>query len=71
MITFLSLISLGYLMKFSYIYFIFLIIPFLHFFIYQIGKIEIKSPINCLKLFKSNNFLGLIIFLNLLIGKVL
>ena len=71
MITFLSLINLGYLMKFSYIYFIFLIIPFLHFFIYQIGKLEIKSPINCLKLFKSNNFLGLIIFLNLLIGKIL
>ena len=71
MITFLSLISIGYLMKFSYIYFIFLIIPFLHFFIYQIGKLEIKSPIICLKLFKSNNFLGLIIFLNLLIGKIL
>ena len=71
MITFLSLINLGYLMKFSYIYFIFLIIPFLHFFIYQIGKLEIKSPIICLKLFKSNNFLGLIIFLNLLIGKIL
>ena len=71
MITFLSLISIGYLMKFSYIYFIFLIIPFLHFFIYQIGKLEIKSPIICLKLFKSNNFLGLIIFLNLLVGKIL
>ena len=68
--TFLSLITMGYLMKFSYIYFIFLIIPFLHFFIYQIGKLDIKNPINCLKLFKSNNFLGLIIYLNLLIGKI-
>jgi len=71
LITFLSLASLGYLMKFNYIYFIFLIVPFLHFFSYQIGKLNIKSPENCLKLFKSNNFLGLIIFLNLLVGKIL
>ena len=71
LITFLSLVNLGYLMKFSYIYFIFLIVPFLHFFVYQIGKLNIQSPENCLKLFKSNNFLGLIIFLNLLIGKLL
>jgi 4-hydroxybenzoate polyprenyl transferase len=71
LITFLSLISLGYLMKFSYIYFIFLIIPFLHFFVYQIGRLDIKNASSCLKLFKSNNFLGLIIFLNLLIGKIL
>ena len=69
--TFLSLVGLGYLMKFNNIYFIFLIIPLLHFFVYQIGRLDIKSPINCLKLFKSNNFLGLIIFLNLLIGKIL
>ena len=69
--TFLSLVGLGYLMKFNYIYFIFLIIPLLHFFVYQVGKLDIKSSTNCLKLFKSNNFLGLIIFLNLLIGKIL
>ena len=69
--TLLSLVGLGYLMKFSNIYFIFLIVPLLHFFVYQIGRLDIKSPINCLKLFKSNNFLGLIIFLNLLVGKIL
>ena len=71
LITSLSLISLGYLMKFSYIYFIFLIVPFLHFFIYQIGNLNIKSSTICLKLFKSNNFLGFMIFLNLLVGKIL
>ena len=70
-ITFLSLLILGYVMKFNYIYFIFLIVPFLHFFVYQIGNLNIKNPTNCLKLFKSNNFLGLIIFLNLLVGKIL
>ena len=70
-ITFLSLLILGYVMKFNYIYFIFLIVPFLHFFVYQIGNLNIKNPANCLKLFKSNNLLGLIIFLNLLIGKLI
>ena len=70
-ITFLSLLILGYVMKFNYIYFIFLIVPFLHFFVYQIGNLNIKNSSNCLKLFKSNNFLGLIIFLNLLVGKIL
>ena len=69
--TFLSLVGLGYLMEFSYIYFIFLVVPLLHFFVYQLGKLDIKSSSSCLKLFKSNNFLGLIIFLNLLIGKIL
>ena len=69
--TFLSLVSIGYLMKFNYIYFIFLLIPLLHLFVYQIGKLNIKSASNCLKLFKSNNTLGLIIFLNLIIGKIL
>ena len=68
--TFLSLVGLGYLMKFSNIYFIFLIVPLLHFFVYQIGRLDIKSPINCLKLFKSNNFLGLIILLGLILGKI-
>ena len=70
-ITFLSLIVLGYIMEFNYIYFIFLIVPFFHFFVYQIGNLNIKSPDNCLRIFKSNNLLGLIIFLNLLIGKIL
>ena len=69
-ITFLSLLILGYVMKFNYIYFIFLIVPFLHFFVYQIGNLNIKNSSKCLKLFKSNNFLGLIIFLNLLVGKI-
>ena len=71
LVTFLSLVGLGYLMKFNYIYFICLIVQLLHFFVYQLGRLDIKSSSSCLKLFKSNNFLGLIIFLNLLIGKIL
>jgi len=34
-------------------------------------KLNTKQPINCLNKFKSNNFLGLIIFINILIGKLI
>tara|TARA_B100001996_G_scaffold65649_1_gene47537 strand:+ start:159 stop:1025 length:867 start_codon:yes stop_codon:yes gene_type:complete len=71
LITFLSLICLGYLMEFNYIYFIFLIFPFMHLFTYQIRMLNVKKPNICLKLFKSNNLMGLLVYLNLLIGKIL
>ena len=70
-VTFLSLIILGYLMNFNIFYFLFLFIPFFHLFIYQLNKLDIKDTQKCLVLFKSNNFLGLIIYLNLLAGKII
>jgi 4-hydroxybenzoate polyprenyltransferase len=59
----------GYTMKFNNIFYFLLIIPFLHLFFYQIKTFKSKDPENCLKLFKSNNIFGLIIFLNILIVK--
>ena len=70
-ITSLSLIFIGIYMKFSYIYFIGLIVIAYHLFIYQIKNLNIKKPKICLKIFKSNNLIGLLIFLNILIGKIL
>ena len=64
------LVSLGLIMNFKYLYFIFLIIPISHLILFQIKKLNIKDPNNCLKIFKSNNFLGLLIFINILIGKL-
>ena len=69
-IIFLSLIHIGFLMNFNYIYFLFLIFPFVHLFFFQLIKLDAKNPDLCLKIFKSNNYLGLIIFLNLLAGKL-
>ena len=69
-ITFLLLIYIGLLMNFNYIYFLFLIFPFVHLFFFQLIKLNAKNPDLCLKIFKSNNYLGLIIFLNLLVGKL-
>ena len=64
------LISLGLIMNFKYLYFIFLIVPSVHLILFQIKKLNINDPQICLKIFKSNNFLGLIIFINILIGKI-
>ena len=68
---FISLIILGILMNFNKLYFLSLIIPFFHLFFFQMKNLEIKNPINCLVIFKSNNLLGLIILINIIIGKVL
>ena len=68
-ITFFSTMLLGILMEFDFIYFIGLIlIGYLLF--KQIKKFDKENPNNCLDLFKSNNLLGLIMFLNILIAKL-
>jgi len=67
----LMLIMTGFLMKFNNYYFIFLLIPFFHLFFYQMKIFNLKKPENCLKAFKSNNLFGLLIYLNLVIGKIL
>ena len=65
-----DLFLVGYLMKFSIIYFLFLILPIFHLIFFQIYKLDVKNPLDCLSKFKSNNVLGLLIFVNLLIGKI-
>jgi len=52
------------------IFYLFLIIPFCHLFFYQINFLNINKPEDCLKIFKSNNVLGLIVCMNILVGKL-
>ena len=68
---FISLIIIGILMSFKILYFLTLIITFLHLLIYQIKNLNVDNANQCLQKFKSNNFLGLIVFLNILIGKII
>ena len=70
LITITCLLTIGTIMKFNFIFYTFLIIPFLHLFFYQIKYLNIEIPENCLKIFKSNNILGFLIFINLLLGKI-
>ena len=65
-----SILTLGFKMNFNNLFFMFFILPFIHLFIFQIKRLKIEDSLNCLKIFKSNNFLGLLIFCNILIGKI-
>ena len=66
-----SLLIGGFLMNFNLIYFLLLFFSLIHVFLYQIRKFKTDNSEICLELFKSNNFLGFIIFTNILLGKIL
>ena len=65
-----SLIIIGFLMEFKFLYFIFLLVPMFHMFFLQIKNFKIEDPANCLNLFKKNNFLGFLILSNIIVGKI-
>jgi len=69
LIFFISIILIGILMELNNYYFLFSILIFFQLFHLQLNKLDIESPSNCLKTFKSNNLLGFLVFINLLIGK--
>ena len=64
-----SLIVVGYLNEFSSLYFIFLLIIIYHMYFFQLKKFRSNDPSICLKIFKSNNFLGALVLILLFIGK--
>ena len=64
-----TLIVVGIFMNFNILFYLFMIICIFHLFFYQIYNFKVKDPKSCLKIFKSNNFLGLLVLINLLIGK--
>ncbi len=70
LIFFLSLIITGYSMELNKYYYIILTSVFIHLFYLQLKKLDIKDSNNCLKIFKSNNHLGLLVLISLIIGKV-
>ena len=70
LIFIITLITVGIFMKFKYLYFIFLLLPIFHMFFFQIKILKIIVIMNCLIIFKKNNFLGFLIFFDILIGKI-
>jgi 4-hydroxybenzoate polyprenyl transferase len=66
-----SLFLIGILMNFKMYYFIFMIVPILHLLVFQISRLNTNLSLDCLIKFKSNNILGLIIFANILVGKLI
>ena len=69
-IFFLSLVTTGYQMEFGKIYFLFLFIIFFQMFFLQLKKLKIDKASNCLKIFKSNNILGFLVMVGLVLGKI-
>jgi len=69
-VFFILLILTGYMMSFGYTYYVLSILVFIHLFLFQLKMINIDKPEDCLKKFKSNNFLGLIVYLAILSGKL-
>jgi 4-hydroxybenzoate polyprenyltransferase len=66
-----SILVVGYLINSNLFFYIFMVLPISHLFFYQINKFDPKNPIKCLKIFKSNNLLGLLIFINIFLGKII
>ena len=69
-ILFSMIITLGILENLNIFYYAFSLIIGYHLFLYQLKSVDLDNPMNCLKIFKSNNFLGFIVFVQLLIGKI-
>jgi 4-hydroxybenzoate polyprenyltransferase len=64
------LILIGWLSKYNIFYFMLQLIISFQLFYYQVYKLNIKNSKLCLSIFKSNNILGFLIFINLIIGKL-
>ena len=65
-----SLLLVGFFMKFNTVFYFVILIPIIHLFFYQIYNFNYKDPKNCLKIFKTNNLFGAIVLFNILMGKV-
>ena len=66
----LCLLIAGYLLNLNKISLIIFILIFIHMTYFQLKRLEIENPKSCLVIFKSNNFLGLIVLTGLIIGKI-
>jgi 4-hydroxybenzoate polyprenyltransferase len=66
----LSILFVGFLMKFNIFFYLTLIFIVIHLFVYQIKSFNLKDTKKCLKIFKSNNILGLMILTSIFLGKI-
>ncbi len=66
----LNLLITGFFIELnSFFYFIFILI-ILQMFYFQLKKLDIKNSLECFNIFKSNNFLGLLVLIGLIGGKI-
>ena len=70
LLTTISILTTGLFLELNKFFYILMIFPIFHMFYFQIKDLETNDQYNCLKIFKSNNLLGFIIFFILIIGKI-
>ncbi len=63
-------VIVGYKLNFNNYFYIGILIVALHLFYFQIYKFNQLDKRKCLSMFKSNNYLGFIVLLNIFIGKI-
>jgi 4-hydroxybenzoate polyprenyltransferase len=71
LLFFISILYINYNMSINIVSSFSLLLIFYYLFFYQIAKFKKNQPKLCLKIFKSNNFLGLLVYVNILIGKLI
>ena len=65
-----TILMIGLLMDLNKIFYLIYLIIFLQMSYFQIKKLNIENKLICLKIFKSNNFLGFLVFFGLVAGKI-
>ena len=66
----LSLIITSYFMELNKLSLSAFFLLLMQMYYFQLNKLDIDNPSSCLRIFKSNNYLGFIVFFGLLIGKI-
>ena len=66
----LNLLITGFFMELSSFFYLTFILIILQMFYFKLKKLDIKNSLECLTIFKSNNFLGLLVLISLIGGKI-
>ena len=69
-VLFSMIITTGIMENFNIFYSAFSLIIGYHLFFYQLKNVDLDNPMNCLKVFKSNNLFGFLVFVQILISKI-
>ncbi len=70
LVTTISFLILGLKMNFNFILYISVALITFHLFFYQLKSFNAKDPEKCFKIFKSNNFFGLLVLISIILGRL-
>jgi len=65
-----TLLIVGISLKLNSFFYLVFVLIILQMVFFQLKKIKIDNSLKCLEIFKSNNFLGLLVFISLIGGKI-